>query len=89
VKLPGEWRCGQIRRPPFGQSVARHVVTQRIQRDEKRVVRPDQVSRVKHLFNPFSHRSYGFGFIHYIRLFAGRRKIQFSIRRQIYEACAN
>src|SRR5262249_52453684 len=33
--LPGPARqqCGQMRRPPYGQSVARHVVAQRVQRD--------------------------------------------------------
>src|SRR5262245_40358779 len=74
--LPGPSRQqgGQIRRPPFRQSVARHVVAQRVQRDEKRVVRSDKASGVKHPFNLFSHRLSGFGLIHYIRFFTERRR---------------
>src|SRR5262249_28286291 len=71
---PAREQGGQIRRPPFGKSVARHVVTHRVQRNEKRVVRSDQTSRVKHLFNSSSHRLSDFSFIHYIRLFKERRR---------------
>src|SRR5262249_12490893 len=53
---PARRHGGQIRRPSFGHGVARHVVTQRVQRDEKSVMRPDQTSRVEHRLNPLSYK---------------------------------